>query len=197
MIDFDPATHTYRHAGVIVPSVTQALRPIDNFDQVPADVLEAARRFGTHVHQATDLYDRDMLDETELDPALVPYLNGWKRFLSETRCKVLSSEQIVYHAKLGYAGTLDKRILWKHCPWLVDLKSGAVPRSAGPQTAAYREALPREERPRRRMVLQLLPDNYRVFEQTNPADWSIFLSCLNITRFLNRSKGDQSVSYAA
>jgi hypothetical protein len=197
VIDFDAETHTYRVAGVIVPSVTQALRPIDNFDRVPPDVLEAARRFGTHVHTATDLYDRDMLDEAELDPALVPYLNGWKRFLEETRCTVISSEQQVYHAELAYAGTLDRRIFWKRSAWLLDLKSGAVPRSAGPQTAAYREALPKDERPRHRAVLQLLPNNYRFIEQTNPADWSIFLSCLNITRFLSRSKGVQSVSHAA
>lgn len=197
MIELDEVTHTYRYAGRVVPSVTQSLQVIENFDRVDPQVLEAARIFGSHVHLATDLYDRGVLDEEALDPGLVPHLAGWKLFLYETGFQVTHSERIVHNANLGYAGKLDRLGVWKRSTWLIDLKSGAVPRSAGPQTAGYREALPSGERPRRRLVVQLKPNAYRLYEQTDPADWSIFVSCLNVTRFLNRGREPNARSEAA
>src|SRR5260370_1277008 len=95
VLTFDVATHTYRYGGKVVPSVTTVLRPIDNFDRVDPELLERARRFGSHVHSATDLFDRGILDEDELDPGLVPHLNGYKLFLSETGFQVTHSEQQV------------------------------------------------------------------------------------------------------
>jgi hypothetical protein len=182
VIELDHATHTYRVAGRVIPSVTQCLSVVANFDHVDPVVLEDARLFGTHVHMATDLWDRGILDEDALDPRLAAYLGGWKKFLHETGFKVTHTEQKVYNASLAYAGTLDKRGDWKKTTWLLDLKSGAVPAYVGYQTAAYREALPAGERPRRRLVVQLKRNNYKVFKQDDAADFSMFVSCLNIYR---------------
>src|SRR5258708_2729642 len=186
-LTFDLAPHTYRYGGRVVASVTTVLRPIDNFDRVDPELLERARRFGSHVHQATDLFDRGILDEDELDPGLVPHLNGYKLFLSETGFQVTHSEQQVYNPRQRYAGTLDRQGNWKRTSWLLDLKSGAVPRSVGLQTEGYRQSLPPEERPRRRLCLQLLPNNYKLIACDETSDWSFFVSFLNTYRFLNRT----------
>jgi hypothetical protein len=190
-ITLEAESHTYRVGERVVPSVTQVLRAIENFDRVPADLLESARRFGQHVHAATDLFDRGVLDEENLDLPLLPYLNAYKLFLSESGFVVQHSEEVVYNAQHKYAGTLDKRGLWKNTTWLIDCKSGAVPRSVGPQTAGYQKAC--AEPPRRRLCLKLMRNRYRLIACDDASDWHLFLSCLNITQFNARTIHGQHV----
>jgi hypothetical protein len=186
-LTFHVESHTYRYGGRVVPSVTQVLRPIDNFDRVDPELLERARRFGSHAHQATDLFDRGELDEDSLDPGLSPHLAGYKLFLFETGFVVTHSEQQIYNPRQKYAGTLDKRGTWKGTTWLLDLKSGAIPRGVGLQTAGYQMACPDHDRPRKRLCLQLLPNNYKLIACDEPSDWSYFVSFLNTYRFMNRT----------
>jgi hypothetical protein len=87
-IHFDPAGHRYTVAGERWPSVTEVLDPLLELDGIPRAVLKAAAEFGTHVHMATDLFDKGVLDEPALDPHLAPYLAGWKLFLRDTGAKV-------------------------------------------------------------------------------------------------------------
>jgi hypothetical protein len=183
-LTFDVATHTYRYSGRVVPSVTQVLRPIDNFDRVDPELLERARAFGSHVHAATDLFDREDLDEEDLDANLLPYLSAYKLVLSETGFVVTHSEQRLYNARQRYAGTLDKRGTWKGTTWLLDLKSGAVPRSVGLQTSAYQQAC--EEKPKKRLCLQLMRNRYRLIKCEEASDWSFFVSFLNTYKFMHR-----------
>jgi len=181
VLTFEPLPHIYRLDGQRVPSVTGVLQAITNFDRVPFDILEAARIFGHHVHKAVDLFNRGVLDETDLDPALVPRLKQYKRFLRESKFQVVHSEEQVAHRTHGYAGTLDIRGMLHRHSALVDLKSGVVPRSVGPQTAGYQAAC--EHRPRNRYCLQLMDNDYRLFPLKNGSDFSMFLSCLNVYRF--------------
>lgn len=183
-LTFDAVTHTYRWKERLVPSVTTVLRAIDNFDRVDPQLLEQARIFGSHVHAATDLLDRDELDEEQLDLQLLPWVNAYKLFLSETGFAVTHSEQRVYNSRQRYAGTLDKRGLWKGTTWLLDLKSGAVPRSVGLQTAGYQHAL--DEKPKRRLCLQLGRNRYKLIRCEETSDWSYFVSYLNVYRFNHR-----------
>lgn len=188
-IHFEPEGHRYTVAGERWPSVTEVLDPLLELDGIPRAVLKAAAEFGTHVHMATDLFDKGVLDEPALDPHLAPYLAGWKLFLRDTGAEVVESEVRVGHAKLRYAGTLDKSMRWKKRGRLrsvqLDIKSGLVPRTVGPQTAAYAEAHPIKFD--ERYVLQLKPDaSYRLSPLTESSDWSIFLSALNIFRWRNK-----------
>lgn len=80
MLEFDSSSHTYRVGGVVVPSVTQILSPLVDFSMVTPDVLAAKAAIGTAVHLACELYDMDDLIEYDLDPVLVPYFEGWKKF---------------------------------------------------------------------------------------------------------------------
>jgi hypothetical protein len=188
-LQFDAVEHRYSVAGVRWPSVTEVLNPLNELDGIPKAVLAAAAEFGQHVHMATDLYDKGVLDEPALDANLVPYLTAWKRFLFETGAQVVASEVRVAHPKLRYAGTLDKSVSWlkrgRTRTAQIDIKSGEVPRTVGPQTAAYAEA--HEFKFDERYVLQLKPDaTYRLTKLTDLADWSIFLSALNIHRWRNK-----------
>jgi hypothetical protein len=176
-IHFEPEGHRYTVAGERWPSVTEVLDPLLELDGIPRAVLKAAAQFGTHVHMATDLFDKGILDEPALDPHLAPYLAGWKLFLRDTGAKVTASEVRVGHPKLRYAGTLDKAVAWTKRGRVrsaqIDIKSGEVPRTVGPQTAAYAEA--HEFKFDERYVLALKPDaTYRLTKLTDPTDWSIF-----------------------
>ena len=188
---FNEERHEYRLGGQRLPSVTEVLDPINELDGIPRDVLRAAADFGTHVHIACELHDAGTLDRDQLDPALEPYLQAWEKFLADTGAKVLANEERVCHP-IGYAGTLDRVIELRGKRHVADLKtSAAVPRTVGPQTAAYREAwLQCRKRDLCLSVIRycvhLKPDGtFRLHKLTDPSDWSIFVSALNIWRWRN------------
>lgn len=188
MLKLDEATHTYTMNGRVVPSVTQALSVINNLDQVAFELLERKRIFGVHCHRMVDYFNRGELDESDLDTELARYLFQYKRFLHESRFAVVESESKVFEASLGYAGTFDILALRTRQDWLIDLKSGAVPKTVGPQTAGYQRA--HEKRPRRRAYLQLKRDGYQFKELCDPSDFMIFLSALNCYKFKNPRLGN-------
>lgn len=178
-LHFDSATHTYTLAGRRLPSVTQVLGVLDQYESVPLSALEAAREFGTHVHLAVELDIAGTLDEAALDPALAPYLEGWRKYRRDSGIRIIGSEQRIVDTVLGYAGTCDVVGEVRGQNVVIDIKSGAVPKSAGPQVAAYAQVL----KIRRRCCLQLMPNDYRVHALTDPSDWPLFLSCLNIAKW--------------
>jgi hypothetical protein len=194
-LTFDAATHTYRYRGKVVPSVTQILEPLQMLQGVPRAVLEAAREFGSHVHIACDLWNKGDLDEGTLDPALVPYLDGWRAFLAETGFVVISSEERVFHQRLQYAGTADAFGTWKGQMWCVDIKSGAVPGTVGAQLAAYKEAS--DYKTCQRLCVQLTGEGrYKLHPQKDPSDFALFTSALNVWRYLNQKETQHVDEYA-
>jgi hypothetical protein len=186
---FNAARHEYRLGAQVLPSVTQVLAILEDFSAVPAEVLTRAAEFGSHVHQAVDLMLRGVLDWDSLDAALVPYVIGARRFLDESGAHAVASEMRVYHKALKYAGTLDLLADWKGQRSLFDFKTGSqVPRTVGPQTVAYALALDSMGAlpVKRRYCVQLMPNDYRVTPLTDPADRSIFQSCLNLYHWRNK-----------
>lgn len=181
-LDFQEDGHIYRYKGAIVPGVTTVLQQLQYLQGIPWEVLEAAREFGTHVHQACHLYNQKDLVEEELDQALVPYLDQYKRFLSDTGFVVIQSELLVYNETARYAGQLDFTGNFRGTTWVVDIKSGVVPSTVGAQTAAYQGAIPVASRPKKRACLQLSATDYRFIEQKEFGDFSLFLSALNCYR---------------
>ena len=190
-LTFDSQSHAYRLAGAIVPSVTQVLQVMETFSfgrggsmgERQADTamtFQRAREFGSHVHAATDFFDKGVLDEQTLDESLKPYLLGWKNFLRDTGFQVTHSEQQVFHPLLKYAGTLDRRGIWKKTTWCLDIKTGKPPKTVGPQTAAYQVACDGVH-PRKRMCVELCGEGlYKIHLCENSTDFSLFTSCLNL-----------------
>ena len=94
---------------------------------------------------------------------------------------------MAYSDRWGYAGTagLVGWILGER--WLIDIKTSAsVPRSVGPQTAAYAELL--TDKPHCCGVLHLRPERYILTQLFNRGDWGVFLSCLTIHKFNEGAK---------
>lgn len=182
---FDEAAHRYELGGVRLPSVTEVLDPYTGLDYVNRDALEAARLLGTHVHQAVHMHNTGTLEHCP--ERIRPYLDGWIAFLEESGAVVLASELRLHSPTHRYAGTCDSILHWKDRDCLVDVKSGSVvPRTVGPQTAAYVSAYNELHRARlkTRYCIHLTGDGrYKVHSLTKATDWSIFLSALNLYRW--------------
>lgn len=188
MLSFDPIKHEYRWNGARVPSVTQILHPLSDFSMVNPVVLDASRDLGVAVHAMIDLDVRRDLDEDSLDGPLPSFLCQWRAFLSDTGFKPLRSELKLYSSRYGFAGTLDLFGELDGHQTLIDTKSGAVPKTARPQTAGYKQLL--EEagigagRPIRRRALDLKADSWRLLpEYKDPNDLRVFLAALTLHNF--------------
>lgn len=183
-LTFDAELHQYAYMGRVVPSVTQILKPLTDFDSVPAGVLAAASAFGTAVHKACELWDLGDLDEDSLDPQLAPYLQAWKQFMADHDCAWIHVEQPIVHKQLRYAGTPDRAGLVRGEEAVVDLKSTmALYPSVGPQLAAYDAALQPKTNAQRlkRYGVQLKPDgSYVVKEYKDLTDFAVFASLLTV-----------------
>lgn len=185
MIDgltFDAETHVYRFKGEVVPSVTGILKPLQDFSSVPVSVLEAASNFGTAVHLACELWDKNVLDEDLLDPALAPYLAGWKQFSADHAVEWEMIEEQVYHPGLRYAGTLDRYGMVSGDRTVLDIKSSAgLYPAVGPQLAAYKNAIPFCPVTAARMAVQLKADgSYVAKKYTDRTDWPLFASLVTV-----------------
>jgi hypothetical protein len=188
-LEFEKSTHVYRYGGKIVPSVTQVMAPLIDFSMVDPEILEAARQFGQHCHEACHLFDTGELVRDTLDPLLAPYVDAWGRFLDQSGAVVIASEQSLMHLQLGYAGTPDRVLDWGRFGVAIpDLKfTATVPKTVGVQTAAYAKAyasfhgLNKEPV---RVCIHLHGDgSYHVHRRQELSDWSYFLSCLNVWKF--------------
>lgn len=188
VLQFDATAHRYTLGGRHLPSVTQVLDVLALYEGVSLEVLRRAQEFGTHVHLATELDDRGVLDLDALDPALLPYLRAWRKFRRDSGFAIAAIEERVVHERHGYAGTLDRRGVYKRRPTIVDIKTCLAPRSVGAQVAAYDAALRAmrgESIAYQRLCVELRPNDYRVHQLRDPADWPLFLSCLNVTLWKN------------
>ena len=169
------------------PSVTQVLKPLEDWFGVPASVLEHAAERGRAVHLATQFHDEGDLDEDTVHPEVMPYLKAYYRFLEEARPEWMGIEQIVHHERMGYCGMLDRHGVLhgvKKAPeCILDIKAVSVLSPAtGVQTAAYDDAHPKTSRRKRaRYALQLKRDETYVLKRYDePTDLGVFVSLYNV-----------------
>lgn len=189
-IQFIEEGHIYLLDGSPVPSVSEVIKPLVDMSRVPREVLEFKRALGKAVHKAIELYERQDLDLNTLDSEALPFFEAWLKFKEETGFRVILSEQIVWSAKLRYAGTLDLLGTRKgdDPDELLDVKCVyAMGPATGPQTAGYALALQESHgiKVKKRGALQLLQDGtFRFHPYTNPYDETAFRACLSINAFL-------------
>jgi hypothetical protein len=185
MLEFNEERHEYKFSGVIVPSVTTILKPLIDYSMIHPELLRQASELGSMVHLTTELHDTEQLDEDDLDPILVPYLAGWKKFRREVGFVPDTVERRMYHPLHRYCGTSDRTGAIRGVKAVVDIKKmmtlGPV---IGPQLAAYKEMHNLEGAGiEKRYALGLRPDGtYRLKEYTDPSDLPCFMSLLNIMR---------------
>lgn len=130
------------------PSVTKVLGTLPEYQKAYRFSNAYAMSLGSAVHAACDIVNKgQQVDPASLAPAAAPYLEAWKRLAKQMNLRVLESEVVVWHPELRYAGTLDllgSRDGGITITELGDIKTSAPTngaRLAGPQTAAYLQAL--------------------------------------------------------
>lgn len=191
LLQFDPALHRYVLDGRELISVTTALKEAGLIDE--RHFTEEARLRGEYVHAAISMHvDGDLAPES-IDPKIQPYFDGFLRFMAESRATVHHCEQRLCDEAMGYAGTLDLLVAFPSAGagreryGLIDIKTGYVPPSVGPQTAAYlrcaRAWLPVGTLIQR-FALNLPGDgSYRLVPLTNAQDELDFLAALRVAHF--------------
>ena len=174
MIEFNEAEHTYFVAGVKYPSVTTILQDLGLID-TSWFTPEACQR-GTYVHQVVEWELNGELDREALDPALLPYLNAWKRFVADSGYASLCSEYRMASTLYRFAGTADQIGTLNNCRVIIDVKSGAVAPCTALQLAGY-EIL--YDAPCKRFALQLMDNGkYKLTEYKDRGDRNVFLAAV-------------------
>lgn len=190
IIDFRESDHSYRIDGIPVPSVTQVMQSANlvDYSKIPKDKLEAAQKFGTAVHKATELYDRGILNFKTLHPNIVPYLEGWISFRRDFDVNIIGIEKRVGSALYMFAGMLDRKLGIDGKRWIYDIKTAHEDHPATAiQTAGY-ELADGESIMNRGSIL-LKPDaTYHVTQYKNKKDRAVFLSCLSIHNWKGLNK---------
>lgn len=189
---FDERRHAYTVNGMIVPSVTQLLRPLTSlvYGNIDQDVLTAAADFGTAVHACTEFLDQGDLDEETVADEWRPYLDAYKRWKASASPEILHIELRLGCSK--FAGTIDRIARIDGQLWVIDLKTTCeIHPHVGVQLAAY-TALAEQflhTTNIRRAALQLRPDGtFRLKEFSSVADETCFNALLSINYWTKVTK---------
>jgi hypothetical protein len=197
-LTFDEASHVYRVGGQVVSSVTQILGRLsaEEYRFVDKSVMEDAALLGKAVHKMIELDLRGDLDFESLSDGLQVYYTAWQNFLQLSGFQMVLSEARVYSSKYGYAGTLDLAGWLNNRFVIIDAKrTAAVPRTAGPQTAGYLQALREhaedavmwpQDTPVDRYALHLRAEGtWRLVPFTDKSDLRVFLACKTLHDWSN------------
>lgn len=140
--DFDAEQHRYTYRGLPLVSVTQALR-LAGLSTDPRFFAPGSAERGTAVHLATQYDDEGTLDESTLDPVIMPYVEAWRKFKVEMGFQPIHIERRL--ARIGhpsFAGTIDRVCMVGGFRWILDIKSGAEADADPLQLAGYSILIP-------------------------------------------------------
>jgi hypothetical protein len=142
--------------GKSLPSVTDVLRGIGFCDV--SWYTEDARRRGSCVHRAAELWETVGLDEASVEEDHRGYFEAWKKFIQDTGWVSAQIEEAVWSPIYGYAGCLDRRGKYPQdkIETVIDIKTGGLPKWVHLQLGGYAEALPVLQR--KHEAVTLCPD---------------------------------------
>lgn len=172
-----------------LPRVTEILAAVGlgpDLSMVPPDILLAAQKRGTAVHEAIEALAYGYLDEAAVDPEIAPYLDAYRRFVRESGHEALASEVEVIHPAWQYVGHLD-RIGWLLGRRVVlDFKTGTAMDGVEYQLAAYCAAWDAQhptEPVAGAAAVQLRDDGtYRFHEVAIPAALPVWYAAITVFR---------------
>ncbi len=181
-LELDKTTHLYTLGDRKLISVTQAISILDNRWRDPWYLTR-----GKYIHKATELYDRDELDEDRLDSQIRPYLESYIKFRMNTDFKPILIEQRLYHPQYFYAGTLDRQGPLNGNQAIIDIKSGVRVDTDELQGVAYWELCRSNKIPVKKLFDLYLKGNGNMANLV-PTEapkhlLPVFLACLKITQW--------------
>ncbi len=173
-----------------LPSVTTVIAPFSDYGRVNPAVLADACARGTAKHRLFAAYAR-RLWIPRIPDELAGYFESWRAWFDSCVEEVILVEQELIHPALGYMGHPDAFVRLKGDKGLTvpDWKPESTRARSYPiQTAAYQE-LGRVNGfdVTRRLSIHPKRNGGRagVVEYRNPADISVFISCLNAWKYFN------------
>lgn len=181
--------HIYFYDGVQVPNPTMLFseEALCNLSGIPEDVLIWKTGLGKAVHFACHLFDIGQLGD--IDPAIEPYLNAYKKFRIQYGFNPTYSEQVIYSRNWRFATTIDRQgylVCGKRAgESIIELKTtlGMYP-TTGPQTASHKIAFEENVsglKIKYRYGLQLMRDGeFKLHPYDDPQDETTFFSALHL-----------------
>ena len=172
-------------------SVTEALRPFNDFSRIPADVLERAQNRGSRVHAAIAAHLTGTFLLKPLQPEEMPLYASLRRWCDEMVSEVIEVEPEVKHEGHGYIGHPDAIVILKQggAKAIPDWKTPQVESLSWPvQISAYCVAADISLG----FAVQPRPDGKIAKARRydfNPQHFNVFLSALNCHRWFNQKGG--------
>jgi len=193
-VGFNEKRHQYTKDGLILPSVTQIMKPLtlSVYDGTPRQAMSDAADRGTKVHAA--ISDHVLYDILKYDDEMELYVRAFLDFENHFKPTWLASECRIHHKNLDYAGTID--LIGYVEPDngngvdVVDLKCTAQNHKIllDTQLGAYAEALKSHDvKIRNCYGLQLLKTGKYRFTKQDPVNgFMLFLHCRGLYNALRR-----------
>lgn len=192
---FEEEGHVYslHHGGGFIeylPSVSEIIKPLEDYSMVDPITMFRAAEYGTNVHKVIELWLKGVLNEETLDEGLRKPLEGFKAWHHDYRdwgqgCAPddIVSEKRHYHHKLKYAGTIDLEIKGDA---IIDFKTRKYNPVVDPvRLAAYKAMMP-DFPPLKTYVLEIdVEGNCKLIDAYHRQAWSVFRKLLD---FYNRKK---------
>lgn len=188
VLTFDEDKHIYRLNGIIVPSVTQVMKPLsdETYRDVDSKVLRRAAGKGTAVHNAIENYLDFGIED--VDPDYSGYFTAFLRWFDEYKPRVIATEYRLYHKFMGYAGTADLICDIGGKLYVIDYKTTQRIEEllVKVQLKAYSQALGSlGAEPKRAASLHLKKDGTFDFQTHDGGveSWQVFSSLLMVLRY--------------
>ncbi len=186
-LSYSEQGHEYRFNGRVIRSVTQTLGDA-RLVEIPhfGDGRVVRKRLlGRQVHNLCCLVDQGKIDWSDVDSDAMPFVRAYESFVCAgwlaSAVEILASEEMV-EIRVGdkvIGGRLDRKMLIRGEPYIIDLKTPAVGQPHWAiQIAGYELG---SERPRRRpwrwkrAALRLGSDGRpHLITYTDPVDFDVF-----------------------
>lgn len=190
-LTFESESHTYRLGGLIVPSVTQIMRPLSEtvYRDIDGDTLGIAARRGTAVHTAIEFHANYGIDDCP--DSVRGYFDGYLKWREAWGPDIKSTEMSVWHSTLRYAGTVDMLAFMGDKMTLIDIKTTAAhnPMLTSVQLEAYRQALESHGQAIDQVaVLYLRKDGTYQFkiQKADPEAWKTFAALMVVSAHIKK-----------
>ena len=173
-LTFDEPTHTYRDGDRLIAGVTDVIRAAGLMPSM-AFVPHSALDRGRYVHRAIAWWLEGALDETNLDPEIVPRLDAYKLFRSDVGDRLSVIEWETPRMLSTFAGTPDQVVMLDGVRTVIDLKCGGTEPWHAIQGSAYQHLTESAAR----AGLYLRPNGtYRLVPWKDRQDWPQFQAAL-------------------
>ena len=193
-LTFDEATHTYKLDGVVIPSVTQVMKPLSDayYGDVDTAILGMAAHRGHIVHTAIENLLKHDIDD--IPPEYNGYLDAFKKFATEYPFEAVGIEMRTFHEILRYAGTVDLLCKLDGQLVLIDYKTSAKINEmlTGVQLEAYGSALASQDiHVENKAILHLKSDGkytLKWYGKCSSENTAVFGACLKIYNHIQKFK---------